>query len=229
MIESLTGSRGAWEVWNDVITMLAIMISNSLDAAARREQREKDFRDIQKKYSAAEQETVMRIFAVITDKLEENPEQDLLGDLYMSLDFGSNDLGQFFTPYSVCQMMAAVSAKKEVLEAEIEENGYILVNEPACGAGANIIAFCNAVKEAGINYQQSVFVIAQDLSRVTALMCYLQLSLLGCAAAICVGDTLRGNITFKQSFLESSPDVWLTPMCHSFPWIVRTINMREGE
>lgn len=31
LFDSLSGSKGAWEVWNDVITMMAVTISNTCD------------------------------------------------------------------------------------------------------------------------------------------------------------------------------------------------------
>lgn len=222
LFDSLSGSKGAWEVWNDVITMMAVTISNTCDGNPnRKEQREKQYLDIAKKYTADELQTAVKITAAITNALEEKPEQDLLGDLYMSLDFGSKALGQFFTPYHVCQAMAELSVDKAFIQSEIDESGYIKVNEPACGAGANIIAFINAMKKQDINYQESVFIVAQDLSQLTALMCYIQLSLLGCAGIVVVGNTLRSPRAKTQTEIELVDNIWLTPMYYSEIWMLR--------
>lgn len=219
MFDSLSGSKGAWEVWNDVITMMAVSIANTCDNNPnRKEQREKQYLDIANKYTADEMQTVVKITATITNALEENPDQDLLGDLYMSLDFGSNALGQFFTPYSVCQAMAEASVDKVLMESQIAEKGYIRVNEPSCGAGANIIALVNEMKKQEINYQNSAFIVAQDLSQLTALMCYIQLSLLGCAGTVVVGDTLRSPGAKTQTEIELADNIWLTPMYCSYLW-----------
>ena len=51
--------------------------------------------------------------------LDENPDQDFLGELYMNLDLGNEHAGQFFTPYNVCRMMSEMNvsdAKKEVAD-----------------------------------------------------------------------------------------------------------------
>lgn len=219
MFDSLSGSKGAWEVWNDVITMMALSIANTFESNPnRKEQREKQYLDIANKYTADEMQTVVKITAAITNALEENPDQDLLGDLYMSLDFGSNALGQFFTPYPVCQAMAVTSVDKVLMESQINEKGYIRVNEPSCGAGANIIALVNEMKKQEINYQNCAFIVAQDLSQLTALMCYIQLSLLGCAGIIVVGDTLRNPGAKTQTEIELADNIWLTPMYCNHLW-----------
>lgn len=219
MFDSLSGSKGAWEVWNDVITMMAVSIANTCDNNPnRKEQREKQYLDIANKYTADEMQTVVKITAAITNALEDNPEQDLLGDLYMSLDFGSNALGQFFTPYDVCQAMAELSVDKALMESQINEKGYIRINEPSCGAGANIIALVNEMKKQEINYQNSAFIVAQDLSQLTALMCYIQLSLLGCAGIVVVGDTLRSPGAKTQTEIELADNILLTPMYCSYLW-----------
>ena len=222
MFDPLSGTKGTWEVWNDVITMIAISISNAFDNGERKEKRENYYLDIVKKYTSEEQRIIIKICVEITKAFESNPEQDLLGDLYMDLGFGSNALGQFFTPYSVCQAMAETTFDKKYAQNLIENNGYIKVNEPACGAGANIIAIANEMKKQGINYQNLAFFVAQDLSQLTALMCYIQLSMLGCAAIIVIGDTLEKPFAFNtQTEIELSEKIWLTPMYYSDIWCIR--------
>ena len=72
------------------------------------------------------------------------------------------------------------------------------------------------MKKQEINYQNCAFIVAQDLSQLTALMCYIQLSLLGCAGIIVVGDTLRNPGAKTQTEIELADNIWLTPMycCH---------------
>lgn len=219
--DSLAGSKGLWEVWNDVIQMIAIAISNRHDVGERAENREKTYCDIASKYTNEEMKTVVDVFAGITNRLEENPDQDLLGDLYMQLDFGSAALGQFFTPYNISKMMAECAISLDQTKKEIAEKGYIKINEPCCGGGANIIAALMYLKKSGINYQTDCFIACQDLSYVTALMCYIQLSLLGAAAVIKIGDTLANPITDSQTQIELASNIWLTPMYQSELWVAR--------
>lgn len=221
LFNSLTGSKGAWEVWNDVIQMIACAISNVADCGDRKYKREKLYKDTMKKYTDGEFKTIVSIFTSITNRLEENPYQDLLGDLYMNLDFGSAALGQFFTPYHVSVAMAQCAIDVDEIKNEIEEKGYIKINEPCCGGGANVIAACNVLRDAGINYQTDCLFVCQDLSYVTALMCYIQMSLIGAAAVIKIGDTLLNPVIENQTVLELDDSIWFTPMYQSDLWRIR--------
>ena len=222
LYDSLLYAKTAWEVWEDIIQLFAISLSNALDVGERRDKREKEYLRIQAKYSEKEMITIANILALIVGLYEEDPDQDVLGEIYMALGLGSSELGQFFTPYNVCKMMAKmVVGNKEFNENEIAKRGYISVNEPACGAGATIIALLNAYREMGINYQTDVFVMAQDLSYITALMCYIQLSLLGCAAVIVVGDTICNPPTTAQTIWETAGNMWFTPKYQSELWRAR--------
>lgn len=222
MFDSLCGSKGAWEVWNDVITIFAISLSNAFDIGNRKIKRENIYTNLIKKYTIEEHKIIIKICSEIINSMNKNQEQDLLGDLYMDLDFGNNALGQFFTPYSLCQAMAEETFNKKEINQLIENNGYLKINEPACGAGANIIAATNRLKNLEIDYQNNVLFIAQDLSQLTALMCYIQLSLLGCAAIVKIGDTLQKPFAVTtQAEIEFSEKIWLTPMYFGEMWLNR--------
>ena len=45
--------------------------------------------------------------------------------------------------------------------------------------------------ERGIDWQRKALFYCQDISEMTALMYYIQLSLIGAAAVVIVGDTLK--------------------------------------
>jgi len=95
---------------------------------------------------------------------------------------------------------------------ELKTNHYISVNDPACGAGAMLIAFANVARRHGINYQKDVLFIAQDIDQTAALMCYIQLSLLGCPAIIIVGDSL------VKPDMHPDNDFWFTPFYQLHRW-----------
>ena len=221
LIESLTGSKSMWNVWNDIIEMVAISIANSVDHSPRSKGREEYYLRIAKGYSQKDMDVIARVFAEIVNHYEACPDQDLLGEIHMSLNFGSDALGQVFTPYNVCKMMAKMTVGDNLGEKEIAEKGYFSANDPACGAGATLIALVNVLKERGLNYQQQLFIIAQDIERTAALMCYIQLSMLGCAAAIFIGDTIRNPATDNPTRLELDENVWLTPIFYTPIWMVR--------
>lgn len=203
-----------WQVFNDCIEMFALSIQNTFCFGQTFEKNENRYKDITKNYSESEIETIVKIFAEITNALKANPFQDFLGDLYMQLDMGSSALGQFFTPYTVSYAMTVSSFDEKNAKAELSQKGYISVLEPAVGGGANVIAFCEVLKNHDINYQTQCVIVCQELSKLTALMCYTALSLIGCAAVVKIGDSLSDPYTNYFAECSKGAEIWTTPMFH---------------
>lgn len=214
LFDQLSGSRSLWQVFNDCMEMFALSIQNTFCFSQTFEKNENRYKDITKNYSESEIETIVKIFAEITNALEANPFQDFLGDLYMQLDMGSSALGQFFTPYTVSYAMTVSSFDEKNAKAELSQKGYISVLEPAVGGGANVIAFCEVLKNHDINYQTQCVIVCQELSKLTALMCYTALSLIGCAAVVKIGDSLSDPYTNYFAECSKGAEIWTTPMFH---------------
>lgn len=214
LFNQLSGSRSLWQVFNDCIEMFALSIQNTFCFGQTFEKNENRYKDITKNYSESEIETIVKIFAEITNALEANPFQDFLGDLYMQLDMGNSALGQFFTPYTVSYAMAESSFDEKNARAELSQKGYISVLEPAVGGGANVIAFCEVLKKQDINYQKQCVIVCQELSKLTALTCYTALSLIGCAAVVKIGDSLSDPYTNYFAEYSKGAEIWTTPMFH---------------
>ena len=214
MFDELTGSRSIWQVFNDCIEMYAYAIQNQFVGEKKYKANECLYKKTAEKYNEREMQTVVEIFGTVVEMLEKNPFRDLLGDLYMQLDMGSDALGQFFTPYHLSRLVAEMAFNVDEVKSIIAEQGYITVNEPTVGGGANIIAFCECLYNHHINYQNQCVIIAQDLSRTTALMCYVVLSLIGCSAVIKIGDTLADPFTNYYAEVKKGAELWTTPMFH---------------
>ena len=101
LLDSLCGRYSRWEVWQDFIIMSAISIANVM-GGPHRENREKQYRDRAQKYSGKELEIFADMLAKVVYAMEQNPDQDFLGELFMALDLGNEWKGQFFTPYNGC-------------------------------------------------------------------------------------------------------------------------------
>lgn len=212
LFNSLTGSRSLWQVYQDCIEMVALSIQNSCELYdTRRQNNEKRYLNIVNTYNKKEVEIMVQIYAKFIEMLEENPFQDLLGDLYMRLDLGSKSIGQFFTPYNVAKMMASIAYDAESIKEKIKEKGFITLSEPCIGGGANVIAFCEILHEANINYQKHLIIVGQDLSRIVALQAYIALSLIGCRAVIKVGSTLTEPYTNFYKEIKNNSELWYTP------------------
>lgn len=141
-----------WEVWKDFIVMFACAISNSLDKTHYEEREALYLKTIQK-YNKEERELFPQLAAETVIALEENQEQDFLGDIFMNLGLGNKSGGQFFTPYHICELMAKVTIG-DILP-QIKKNSYITVCDPCCGAGATLIAGIHEIRkqlEGKLNY-----------------------------------------------------------------------------
>lgn len=207
--QKLCQTRSSWQVWADLMTCIACAISNKADPE-HFDSREKEYKACIEGIGQAE--AAAKIFAIIAIALENNPQQDFLGQMYMSLGLGNHWKGQFFTPYHLCEAMARLQI--DDLDQKIEEDGYISINDPACGAGATLIAAANMAKKCRHNFQDHVLFVAQDIDRITGMMCYIQLSMLGCAGYVCIADTLcnplAGPVLFPNE--GEGQELWYTPM-----------------
>lgn len=195
IVEELSGKYSVWEIWNDYVNMFAIAISNSFEHEHKQE-REEEYLKIVKKYDSSELDKFCALAGMLVSDLEHNSDQDILGEVYMDLRIMSKSKGQYFTPYHISKMMAKITMGED-------DEFPIIVNEPTCGSGSNIIAAANVLREQGVNYQQDVYFVAQDIDSLVAKMCFIQMSLLGMPGVVVIGNTLLG--------ITDEMERWYTP------------------
>lgn len=176
-MQSMTGKYGIYNIFEDWVCMMAMAYANQVVYSQKREDL---YLDTLNKYNDQERQKFFEMFAWLVDWAEVQM-TDMLGYIYMHLEIGSKAHGQFFTPYHLCRLMA----KLESFNGEI-----VTVNEPSCGAGGNIIALAEAMKERGINYQQKLEVVCQDIDTKAVYMTYVQMCLYGIPAIVYQSNTL---------------------------------------
>ena len=223
--------HSAWQAWADFVDFSAISIFMpfGLPGDEKHQQREKEYMSIAKRYTPAELEVFARLLAMTVDALEDEPEQDFLGEMFMTLELSNHWKGQFFTPYSICKMMAEITMQDA--GAKIDAKGWVGICDCCCGAGALLIAARNRMQFANPpighlpGHLQTLYV-CQDVDRTAALMCYIQLSLLGCAGYVVIGNA----ITHPLVGFDNNPvlpietegqDIWCMPMFHDQVWVWR--------
>lgn len=202
--------NSVWERWNDMVILFSDTILNSVDLN-HREKREAEYQAVARKYKPEELAQFSRLFGEMVEQLERNPFQDFLGSMYMELGIGSSMHGQFFTPFGVCQMMASTSLPEKVVREQLDRHGYISIHDCACGAGATLIAAAERLHEMGVNYQERALFTGQDLDTVVARMCYIQLSMIGCAGHVRIGDSLMNPDTYDILLGDGTEDTWILP------------------
>lgn len=201
-MNTASGRRRISQVFSDFCELAALAMRNSVDLRGR-DEREARYLLIIGGYSTEEANRFSELLAMLALEFDAGL-SDVLGKLYMSLDLGSDRLGQFFTPYEVSSLVAQMTLgdyTKCLDAAKLAGRDYLTVNEPTCGSGGMVIAMADALRGAGVNYQQAMHVTAQDLDVTAVHMAYIQLSLLHVPAAVIHGNTL----TLEQR------DIWHTP------------------
>ena len=205
--------RGYSELWYDLILIIACTISNLVDKS-QYEQRLKRLEDTTARYSEEEQKIFLQLMSIIQTELQENPDQDFLGEIYTDLGLCKKSTAQFFTPYNISKMMAMMTLGNPA--EEVKQRGFITINDPCCGAGAMPIAAVNVCREQGVDISRDVLIVAQDIDSLVAMMCYIQLSLIDCAGYILVGNTLTNETVSREN-------TWLLPGLFRQEWVDRDV------
>jgi hypothetical protein len=187
--QKLAPHRHRYEVFRDFVHMSAFSLVNAWPYT-RSEAIEAEFESIKARYSPEEFTGFTRLLAILQELLEPEP-RDILGQLFMELELGSQHTGQFFTPPEVSELMVRmmVPIKGDPLGGK----PFVTMAEPACGAGGMVLSFVKIMIEAKLNPMHRLWVQAQDIDRTAALMCYIQLSLWGVPAAVVVGNTISNE------------------------------------
>ncbi|ECF3886168.1 DUF1738 domain-containing protein [Salmonella enterica subsp. enterica serovar Ank] len=179
-----------WQVFSDFVHMAACSLYNAIH---RDEAFEADYMQRVGRYSREDANNMSRLLAEVILGLEFCP-TDFLGQIFMSLELGNERHGQFFTPYNVCYTMARMTLSDRLSVLTSGERDFITVSDPACGAGGLIVAMSEAMLEAGFNPRKQMMVYCVDIDPVAAMMCYIQLSLMGIPAIVATGNSLTVEI-----------------------------------
>lgn len=183
----IAAHRHRYEVFRDFVTMAAISMHNAIHQAPALEE---EYLRIVKRYERDQVTELCSLLAKLVVLLEPEP-QDVLGPLYMELELGNTNTGQFFTPHEISELMARLTYGEEL---KTLHKPFITLSEPACGAGGMVLAFVKVMLSHGHDPAKRLWVQCQDVDRTAALMCYLQLSLWNVPGAVIVGNTLAMEV-----------------------------------
>lgn len=182
LIQQLGRKHDNLRVFQDFVEIAACSLSRPFI------NREDRYFAIYSRYTDDEMQIFHQMGQILLNELECEP-QDILGQCYMQLELANKQRGQCFTPLSIGNLMANV-----LFNQEIKQHGYYTLNEPTCGSGALIIAFCENMRKKGYNPQTQLRVLAQDIDLKSVQMCFVQLSLLGISAQINHANPLTGEV-----------------------------------
>lgn len=223
---SMAPYKHRFQVWEDFIVLSACSLSNRVDGIHYAE-REKMYLERIKTYKKEDVNKFADLLALLWLEIEKNPRQDVLGELFMVMDFGDNTKGQVFTPYSVCQLMALLTGGD--VKKIIDEKGYVGVCDECCGSGALLIAKCwnvaDELKNEHLIWQNHTLVVGQDIDMIAGLMAYIQLSIIGAAGYIKIGNSLTDPIKTGDKL----DNYWFMPMFFNDVWRMRVMFHKADE
>ncbi len=166
--------------------------------------REKRYAELKASFEGEGYDLMTELFARLT-AVSVRERGDWLGELYHQLEINSKGAGQFFTPYSVSRMMAAMTFTKEAVEKLIAEKGFVGMQEPTCGAGGMVIAAAEAIESLGYDPKQVLRVHAVDIDRLPVMMTFVQTTLQGVPCFTEQADSL--NPSSSEQFNYRLPNV----------------------
>lgn len=184
-IEQLAYDKRTWEIFRDFCELSALTLANVNQFDPKHAAREKRYQEIRETYRPEEFARFPFAYACLVECMQAGFD-DVLGSIFMELDLGSHWHGQFFTPYSLAKMMAAMTFDP----AMVGGKEFIRVQEPAAGAGGMLIAMADAMLAAGMNPQRQMHALAVDVDVLCVHMTYVQLSIIGIPAIVVHGNTL---------------------------------------
>lgn len=190
LFRSVARHHNRYKVFMDFITLSAVALEN---AFLQSDELEKEYFHAIAGYEKDDLNRMARLLALVTLGLDAGM-CDFPGSVFMELEISSKEMGQFFTPFSLSELVAGLVMGQRIQELA-DGAPYITLDEPTCGAGGMVIAAVKIMLDRGYNPQTQLLVQGTDIDPMVARMCYVQLSLLGIPACVRIGNTLSQKIT----------------------------------
>ena len=180
--------------------------------------------EIMNRYGSKPENNFAQLQALVFEAFQYEKAQDFLGSVYMNLNAGRENRGQFFTPYNLAE--ATVRSSLPSVKKVIKEKGYVVLSEPCLGAGAMMIAAASELQRQGIDHTRCVWFEGQDIDRMAAFCGYIQTSVIGLSGRVIIADTLSYPSGQGISIDESKSNILYTPMAHQSCWETRFAKLK---
>ncbi|MDH2124309.1 SAM-dependent DNA methyltransferase [Pantoea agglomerans] len=193
------------KVFEDFVSCSAIALHNGVRFDQELENR---YLSIIAGYEKEDVSNMAKLMGLVVMALEAE-RCDFLGSVFMELNMGEKYRGQFFTPWDIARMMA--SLQLHGISECFPDRDFIILQEPASGAGCMVIAFAEEFAQRGYSPHEQLWVSVTDVDQLAADMSYVQLSLCGIPAEVITGNALT---------LERRRTIY-TPAHYTGRWSVR--------
>lgn len=199
----------------------AVIAGTIADTAGSHDRHQAKISYIQKKYAESDFALMEEMLSCVSLAYQENPRQDFLGKIIMDENLVARQAEENYIPYDVAEVFAQITARD--YPQEIFYNQYLSVVDPYCASGATVIATLNKISDANILYPDCVMCTCQATDETTAQTCYIQLSLLGCAASVSVRIT--PDIPILEQDLFVSENALCTMAFYNMIWHKRRMEI----
>lgn len=191
VFESFNYQFNRQEIFRDFCEMYAVTLSAAAAGGLSEDQHAAITR-LNKKYNTDDLKRFAEIEKHLLDALTGSL-FDVLGQVYMALEIHSKNLGQFFTPSAISQLMAQLVMGDIANNKELKLWGFIETMEPTVGGGGMVLQQAQVMLEAGLNPQAQLCVYACDIDITAVHMSYIHFSLAGLPAIVVHGNSLNKN------------------------------------
>ena len=191
-IKTLDIGKGKYkrkEVFKDLITLLALKISNTIKYD---ENNEKYCIKILEKYHEDERKQFVLLSYRLSKIYKKSDEIiDILGYIYTDISIYNKELNQDFTPIDLAKIMTEIQVELKSDKEIIKKNGFITIEDTCCGSGGLLLEKANYLKVEGFNPSLDLLVIANDIDPICAYMTYIQLYIYSIPGVVTIGDSLQ--------------------------------------
>lgn len=135
-IEPLTRRHDRGKVFNDFLTAAICTYHKTNIQTKLQEQDETNealYMETISKYEKDEVDTFPKLLGIFMQSVYDTPYSDILGE-YFTEHVTKGQNGQFFTPSSICEVMARMQGEPNTVDGKT-------VSDPACGSGRLLLAF----------------------------------------------------------------------------------------
>lgn len=203
LVDKMAGSRRHAEIFEDFLELsFCAVAKKAMPAGAEADAIEARYMVIASKREGKYLEDVARLLAITAVAHADGQGGDFLGVVSGELGALNTYVGQFFTPYELSKTMAMMTLAG--VGEFIDKNGFVTLQEPACGAGGMVLACADVLRSMNFDPSLQMYAVAVDVSATAVKMAYLQLALSGIPATIVHGNTL----SLEERAAYRTPAFW---------------------
>lgn len=147
-------------------------------------------------------EMMREYFNALYKRVDSDAWYDAWGELFMSLITKGGNKGQFFTPPSLCDLMAKVSLQNYDNEKEPTQITHFgkrcIISDCSAGSSRNLLA-ANAIFNH--NKWRKPYLVAEDIDSLCCKMSAVNMAVHGCFGEVVCHDTLGEPSELKHGYI----------------------------